>query len=153
MKMKAGMGCLMLVGALAAPAAMAASAPNATATALFESDVPAMTPEQLKERLDKIEKALEEDNANTVRSALGGVAISGMAVSDQQVKDIADQLKAWAAKYPKHAAVIKTNLYRIEHLTIGREAPNIKGQDVEGNPIQLTDFRGKVVVIDFFGDW
>ncbi len=153
MKMKLSVSCLMLAGALCAPVAMAAPEMNRATTTLLALDVPAMTGEQLKERMNKIEEALKGDNVSAVRSALGGVAISGLAISDEQAKAIADQLKAWAAKYPNHAAQIKTNLFRVEHLTIGREAPNIEGKDIEGGKIQLADFRGKVVVVDFFGDW
>jgi hypothetical protein len=35
----------------------------------------------------------------------------------------------------------------------GKMAPEIKGKDVNGKPMKLSDFRGKVVVLDFFGDW
>jgi cytochrome oxidase Cu insertion factor (SCO1/SenC/PrrC family) len=35
----------------------------------------------------------------------------------------------------------------------GQRAPEINGKDVKGKPMKLSDFRGKVVVLDFFGDW
>ena len=35
----------------------------------------------------------------------------------------------------------------------GQTAPEIKGKDVKGKPMKLSDYRGKVVVLDFFGDW
>ena len=38
-------------------------------------------------------------------------------------------------------------------LAIGAVAPEIVGKDVDGKPIKLSDFKGKVVVVDFFGDW
>lgn len=38
-------------------------------------------------------------------------------------------------------------------LAIGKPAPEIVGQTVDGEEIRLSDFRGKVVVIDFWGDW
>ena len=31
--------------------------------------------------------------------------------------------------------------------------PEIKGEDVDGKSFKLSDYRGKVVVIDFWGDW
>lgn len=37
--------------------------------------------------------------------------------------------------------------------TIGKEAPNIQGEDLDGRPMQLSDYRGKVVVLDFWGHW
>ncbi len=36
---------------------------------------------------------------------------------------------------------------------IGKVAPEITGEDLNGKPIKISDFRGKIVVIDFWGDW
>jgi hypothetical protein len=38
-------------------------------------------------------------------------------------------------------------------LEIGRPAPEIVGTNVDGEEMRLSDFRGKVVVLDFWGDW
>ncbi len=38
-------------------------------------------------------------------------------------------------------------------LQIGMQVPDIVGQDLDGVPFKLSDYRGKVVVIDFWGDW
>jgi len=40
-----------------------------------------------------------------------------------------------------------------ERLQIGESAPEITGYDVVGSPIALSDYRGKVVVMTFFGFW
>ncbi|MBU0637858.1 MAG: redoxin domain-containing protein [Planctomycetes bacterium] len=44
-------------------------------------------------------------------------------------------------------------VYEIEHLQIGMKAPEIVGTDVEGREIKLSQFRGQVVVLDFWGFW
>ncbi len=36
---------------------------------------------------------------------------------------------------------------------VGDLAPEIEGDDLEGEPFRLSDYRGKVVVVDFWGDW
>jgi peroxiredoxin len=36
---------------------------------------------------------------------------------------------------------------------IGNLAPDVVGEDVDGKPIRLSDYRGKVVLIDFWGTW
>jgi len=38
-------------------------------------------------------------------------------------------------------------------LEIGKVAPEIEAEDVYGVPFKLSDYRGKVVVLDFWGDW
>lgn len=38
-------------------------------------------------------------------------------------------------------------------LAIGQKAPEIIGADVDGNEMKLSDYLGKVVVLDFWGDW
>jgi peroxiredoxin len=44
-------------------------------------------------------------------------------------------------------------LFRIRHLSVGKPAPEITGTDAEGRSFKLSDFRGRVVVLDFFADW
>lgn len=44
-------------------------------------------------------------------------------------------------------------LFRIQHLSVGRPAPEIAGQDIDGKAFRLSDYRGKVVLVDFWGHW
>jgi hypothetical protein len=37
--------------------------------------------------------------------------------------------------------------------TVGQPAPEIVGEDIDGAPFKLSDFRGRVVVLNFWGDW
>lgn len=36
---------------------------------------------------------------------------------------------------------------------VGKVAPEIEGPDVDGENFKLSDYRGKVVMLDFWGDW
>ena len=36
---------------------------------------------------------------------------------------------------------------------IGFQAPEIVGIDLDGIEFSLSDYRGQVVMLDFFGDW
>jgi peroxiredoxin len=36
---------------------------------------------------------------------------------------------------------------------IGKPAPVIEGKDVDGKPVRLSDYQGKVVLIDFWASW
>ncbi len=36
---------------------------------------------------------------------------------------------------------------------IGQPAPNIAGEDLDGKAFKLSDYKGKVVLLDFWGNW
>ncbi len=38
-------------------------------------------------------------------------------------------------------------------VAIGKVAPDIEGPDIDGEKFKLSDYRGKVVMLDFWGDW
>jgi peroxiredoxin len=42
---------------------------------------------------------------------------------------------------------------QVPMLKKGDAAPEIEGEDLDGKPMKLSEFRGKVVVLDFWGDW
>ena len=44
-------------------------------------------------------------------------------------------------------------LFALKNLAIGKTAPEIVGKDLAGKEFKLSDYKGKVVVVDFFGDW
>jgi peroxiredoxin len=47
------------------------------------------------------------------------------------------------------AVVAGRELSEMRTLTIGRTAPEIAGADLDGKPMKLSEFRGKVVLLDF----
>jgi thiol-disulfide isomerase/thioredoxin len=44
-------------------------------------------------------------------------------------------------------------LDEMHNLAVGKPAPEIEGADLEGKPRKLSDYRGKVVVLVFWGSW
>lgn len=44
-------------------------------------------------------------------------------------------------------------LYSLRNLGIGMVAPDWSGKDINGEPIALSDYRGKVTVFEFWGFW
>jgi thiol-disulfide isomerase/thioredoxin len=42
---------------------------------------------------------------------------------------------------------------RVEMIAIGAMAPDFSTRDLEGNAVKLSDFRGQVVVLDFWATW
>lgn len=51
------------------------------------------------------------------------------------------------------ASAVKSALYQLDHLTVGKKAPEISGDDIEGQPLKLSDYSGKVVVVNFWASW
>jgi len=52
-----------------------------------------------------------------------------------------------------YAEFVKNTIYSIEHLKIGAVAPEIAAEDLDGVPFKLSDYRGKAVLLDFWGYW
>jgi thiol-disulfide isomerase/thioredoxin len=46
-----------------------------------------------------------------------------------------------------------STLFRLRNLVPGKSVPEIVGTDLEGESIKLSDFKGKVVVVNFWGSW
>lgn len=63
--------------------------------------------------------------------------------------------KSMATDFPdsKAAKRAESYVFEIENLQIGMKAPDFSGEDVDNKTIKLSDFKGKVVVIDFWGFW
>ena len=49
--------------------------------------------------------------------------------------------------------VAKGRLDEMHNLAVGKPAPEIDGVDIEGKPLKLSDYRGKVVALVFWGTW
>lgn len=47
----------------------------------------------------------------------------------------------------------RRELFIFHNLEVGRTAPEVVGSDVDGTSFKLSDYRGKVVVLDFWGRW
>jgi hypothetical protein len=47
----------------------------------------------------------------------------------------------------------KSELFEIRHLGVGMEAPEIEGEDQKGKKFKLSDYRGKVVLLDFWSQF
>ncbi|MFY9345474.1 MAG: hypothetical protein WAT39_23490 [Planctomycetota bacterium] len=68
----------------------------------------------------------------------------------------ADALFAEAAKLSagtEHGLRIGAPVFEKERLQVGMQAPDIVGEDVDGVAFKLSDYRGKVVLLDYWGFW
>jgi hypothetical protein len=77
---------------------------------------------------------------------------------DQALGEIESIFEQAARKYgdarlPDGDAVAdraRTELFAIRNLSVGKEAPDIEGEDQDGRRFKLSDYRGKVVFLDFW---
>jgi hypothetical protein len=44
-------------------------------------------------------------------------------------------------------------VFELQNRQIGMLAPDIEAEDIDGTTFKLSDYRGKVVVLDFWGHW
>ena len=61
------------------------------------------------------------------------------------------KLGAEGAKNPDVKAHFAARLERLDR--VGKPAPPISGSDVDGKPVKLSDYKGKVVLVDFWATW
>lgn len=47
----------------------------------------------------------------------------------------------------------KSAMHEMKNLVVGKVAPDIAGEDIAGVAFKLSDYRGKVVLLDFWGHW
>jgi hypothetical protein len=64
-------------------------------------------------------------------------------------------LKEMIAEYPDHERTVRAagQVFRTEHLQVGMTPPDFTTQDIDGNEMKLSDYRGRVTVLDFWGFW
>jgi peroxiredoxin len=51
------------------------------------------------------------------------------------------------------AELARADLFEMRNLQVGKVAPDIEGEDLDGKAFKLSDYRGKVVVVEFWGNW
>ncbi len=106
----------------------------------------------------------EPELAKRYESFVGKKAIEALVKADQEklskeaetfyervVKDFADVVDPKGGKIAEKA---KDRLEVLRHpILVGKPAPEIEGEDIDGKGFKLSDYRGKVVLLDFWGNW
>jgi hypothetical protein len=121
-------------------------------------------PQSVKVLKTILEKSTKDATKAAAAMSLGKALYSHTdSLADKPAE--ADQVAAEAEKYftqvieefgKDNAAQKKEaekELHCLRTLRIGKEAPQIEGGDLEGTEFKLTDYRGKVVMLDFWGHW
>ena len=81
--------------------------------------------------------------------------VEPMAIEALYQSLIADysKLKPHEGSKRTYQSMAERALYEMHNLAVGMVAPEIQGDDLDGVNFKLSDYRGKVVVLDFWGDW
>ena len=90
--------------------------------------------------------------------------VTSDAVAAMDEETMIEQMKALAEKYGDVeledgntiGKMVARKIKAIEiraMVGVGKVAPDIAGPDIDGEDFKLSDYRGKVVMLDFWGDW
>lgn len=108
---------------------------------------------------EKLRQISEQAGDEVVRQGATYYLASAM-MRKSETKDEAIQtlkkLQAWpniATSNAKLLAQVTGDLFALEKLSIGCTAPDIVGTDHEDKEFKLSDYKGQVVLLDFWGIW
>jgi thiol-disulfide isomerase/thioredoxin len=135
-----------------------------TATAAVEARACTSLAQNLKFRAREIARLRDDpDRIKALEAALGKRAAGDLAKRDPK-KLLAESEKLFQTVIDKHGKVAhpshgtlanlaRSNLQAIgEPVTVGKLAPGISRAGVDGKTLTLLDYRGKVVLIDFWAE-
>jgi hypothetical protein len=117
-------------------------------------------------RVELADRLAEGDGGTRERAekSYGAAVVDGLATADVAAmkKEAGELLDRIVAKHAdatiigslgateKAGVLAEHELFVLRRLAIGQVAPEIVGKDGDDKPIKLSDFRGKVVVLDFW---
>ncbi len=74
-------------------------------------------------------------------------------LSGAQERSVLAHLDQIALTRPADAALVSGPRRMISELTVGKIAPDISGTDLDGRTFKLSDYRERVVVLEFTAEW
>lgn len=115
----------------------------------------------LNHRLQRLDLCKEQPEvANEFAGLFGKVYLAELQRQDRAtaLREIESIFEQVAAKYgdiklpggDTVAERAQADLFGIRNLSVGKNAPDIEGEDQDGNRFKLSDYRGKVVLLDFW---
>ena len=94
-----------------------------------------------------------EDGSDTKKMAMGGVL---SALRSQNKPLFIPFAKEYLAKYcgdTEACNALKKQITNASSLIVGAEAPDFMMKNLDGEPVKLSEFKGKVVLVDFWASW
>ena len=100
----------------------------------------------------RIEEQLGPEKSHRLRSIKPeALEREAEALFERTIKEYADVRPM--KDFPPLGEQAEAALFQMRNLEIGCTVPEIEGEDVDGKPMKLSDYRGKVVVITFWATW
>ncbi len=103
----------------------------------------------------KLSLAAEKAKPDETR-AMAMVVLGHLLSKDESTRNRGTEWLERAAKeFPRTEAgkAAADSVFVQKNLTIGATAPDFEGKTFDGQTFKLSDYRGKVVVLEFFGFW
>jgi thiol-disulfide isomerase/thioredoxin len=124
----------------------------------LELVTPRLTDRELTQRLATLDALLRRSDVpggtsapltywNFVKSLQAAV------LSPAQEERARTHLAGIARTRPEQAALTETASSMLARLTVGKQAPEIFGKDLDGADFRLSDYRGRVVLLVFGSEW
>jgi peroxiredoxin len=108
---------------------------------------------KFKEEKVQLQRKYVESHPNSFFSLLALQEIGGIIIEDpEKIEPAFNKLTAQVKATPLGKS-LASQILSAKNTGIGRVAPNFKINDVEGRPVQLSDFAGKYVLLDFWASW
>ena len=84
---------------------------------------------------------------------LAGELMHGIRRSFEAFVDARWQSFAEGNPFPEYTEALQTEMNKLSTLAPGQPAPDFTLKDLNGQPVSLSQFKGKVVLLDFWASW
>jgi hypothetical protein len=112
--------------------------------------------------LEGLWKRSERDETRAAAGyGLARLAISGLTPGEatrERARSLFEQVQTSHGEVVFHGErtyrqQIDGDLFELRQLVVGKIAPEISGEDLEGERFTLSEYRGRVILLQFWGDW
>jgi len=116
------------------------------------------------EYLNKLEsKQLESLEKTYGKEAIAGIRMGDKAAQKRRAEELLEKItedKGYAAATVERGDkkltlgdLAQRQLFEWRELQPGKPVPEIAGEDIDGKSLKLSDYKGQVVLLDFWGHW
>ncbi len=108
---------------------------------------------QREEQPEKASEALGRARADRLRKEAGELAKEARRMYELAMEKYGDTKYDRQGTFAEVAKRELSILRNAPELVVGKVAPETEGKDIDGEPLKLSDYRGKVVVVSFWATW